>query len=181
MNLERHISQYFEREYGPLLSICDLDKASTEAIIEKEREAETGFNRFSYGKDFFDFRKLADDFLLALYSEKFGKKPERRPYYAVLGDADVIGGLFRDPYKLRIPLDHFSESEITFMCPDHFHLVGLSNKEIKRYFGYQHPEDYSEEKYPYFGKLLTYPELEARISELKIDDYLAENRRTSHW
>lgn len=181
MNLERHISHYFEREYGPFLSICDLDSADTEAIIERERDAETGFNRFSYGTDFFDFRKLADDLLLELYAKKFEKEPERRPYYAALGDADVVGGLYRDPYKVRIPIEYFSESEVTFMCPDHFHLVGLSKMETKRYFGYQPPEDYNEKTYPYFGKLLTYDELGARLSELKIDDYLAENKRTNHW
>lgn len=181
MNLERHISHYFEREYGPFLSICDLDSEGTEAIIERERDAKTGFNRFSYGTDFFEFRKLADDLLLELYSKKFGKDPERRPYYGVLGDADVVGGLFRDPYKVQIPLDYFSESEITFMCPDHFHLVGLRKANVKRYFGYQPPEDYREKTHPYFGKLLTYQELETRIHELKIDSFLAENRRTNHW
>ena len=181
MKLERHISHYFEREHGPFLSICDLDSAATESIIERERDAETGFNRFSFGTDFFDFRKLADDLLCELYSEKFGKEPERRPYYAVLGDADVVGGLYRDPHKLKIPLDYFSASEITFMCPDHFHLVGLRKMDVRRSFGYQPPKDYSEEEYPYFGKLLTYHELETQLSELKIDEYLTENRRTNHW
>lgn len=181
MELERHISHYFERDCGPFLSICDLGTEETEAIIERERDAETGFNRFSYGTDFFEFRKLTDDLLLELYARKFGKEPQRRPYFAVLGDSDVIGGLYRDPCKLRIPIDYFSESEVTFMCPDHFHLAGLSERPVRRYFGYQPPEDYCEETYPYFGKLLTYPELKSGIRELKIDAYLAENRKTNHW
>jgi|GEM_PF-3864796 len=118
MILERHISHYFEREYGPFLSICDLDTNGTEAIV-------------------------------------FGKEPERRPYYGVLGDANVVGGLYRDPHKVQIPLNYFSDSEITFMCPDHFHLVGLSKTNVKRYFGYQTPKDYSEEKYPYYQPLVS--------------------------
>ena len=67
------------------------------------------------------------------------------------------------------------------MCPDHFHLVGLNKADVKRCFGYQPPEDYREDEYPYFAKLLTYRELEARFRELKIDEYLRENRRTNHW
>lgn len=134
MNLSNYVSHYFERDYGPLLNICNLGADETRSIIERERDAETGFNRFSYGQNFFDFRKLADDLLLKLYSEKFARGPERRPFYAVLGDADVVGGLYRDPYKLRIPIEEFEEHEVTFMCPDHFHLVGLSKIEVKQSF-----------------------------------------------
>ncbi len=181
MNLDNHISHYFEREYGPLLNICDLDTDETQAIIESERAAETGFNRFSYGQEFFDYRKLADDLLIKLYSEKLDKLAPRRPFYAVLGDADVVGGLYRDPHKIRIPIEEFEEHELTFMCPDHFHLVGLSGIEMKNHFGLQAPKDWSEEEYPYFGKLLTYRELEERLHELKIDKFVDEGKRTNYW
>ncbi|MDQ8198660.1 hypothetical protein QEH56_10895 [Pelagicoccus enzymogenes] len=181
MEFENHITHYFEREVGPFLSICDLDEAATASIIEREKDAETGFNRYFFGKDFFDYRKAADDLLIELYQKKFGNKAERRPYFAALGDADVVGGLYRDPYKIRIPLDYFRECELTFMCPDHFPLVRLSDTKVKRYFGYPLPKDYTEEKYPYFGKLLTIDELRAQSEALKIDRYLEENRRTNHW
>jgi len=181
MTSTAHISHYFEREAGPLLSICDLDTDATNRLIEREREAETGFNRFSHGSDFFDFRKLADDLLIDLCTKKFGSKPSRRPYYAVLGDADVVGGLYRDPHKIRIPIDAFENHELTFMIPDHFHLVGLSKKEVKKSFGMPMPSDYTEEKYPYFGQLLTFDELEERYYDLKIDGYLGERNRSNCW
>lgn len=181
MNLANHVSHYFEREYGPLLSICNLGADETRSIIERECDAETGFNRFSYGQDFFDFRKLADDLLLKLYTEKFARAPVRRPFYAVLGDADVVGGLYRDPYKIRIPLEEFAEHEVTFMCPDHFHLVGLSKIKVPKYFGFQAPSDWNEKKHPYFGKLLTFSELKEGFYKLKIDGYLNEGRRRNDW
>lgn len=81
MKLPNHVSHYFERDYGPLLNICNLSADETRCIIESESDADTGFNRFSYGQDFFDFRKLADDLLLKLYSKKFARRPERRPFY----------------------------------------------------------------------------------------------------
>ena len=181
MEFENHITHYFEHEYGPFLSICDLDESATESIIEREKEADTGFNRHSIGTAFFEWRKLADDLLLELYEKKFGKKPERRPYFAVLGDSDVVGGLYRDPYKVRIPLDYFSDSELTFICPDHGPLVDLSTRKVKRHFGHGLPKDYTEEKYPYFGKLLTIDELRKSSKELGIDSFLEKNRRSNNW
>lgn len=181
MEFENYITHYFERELGPFLSICDLDEAETLSIIEREKDAKTGFNRYSYGKDFFDYRKVADDLLIECYERKFGKKPERRPYFAALGDADVVGGLYRDPYKIRIPLDYFSDSAVTFMCPDHFPLVRMSGRDVVRYFGHPLPEDYTEERYPYYGKLLTMDELRAQNEELKIDKYLEKKRRSNCW
>ncbi|MDF1657889.1 MAG: hypothetical protein P1U58_09770 [Verrucomicrobiales bacterium] len=181
MEFEDHITHYFEHELGPFLSICDLDEAATKSIIEREKDADTGFNRYSYGKDFFDYRKVADDLLIDCYEKKFGKKPERRPYFAALGDADVVGGLYRDPYKIRIPLDYLSDFDVTFMCPDHFPLVCMSDRKVERYFGHPLPEDYTEKRYPYFGKLLTIDELRSQNEKLKIDNYLEEKRMTNSW
>ncbi len=181
MEFAEHVSHYFEREYGPLLSICDLGSDETQKLIERESGAKTGFNRFSYGKEFFDFRKLADDLLIDLYTRKFARPPERRPFFAVLGDSDVVGGLYRHPHKIHFPIEAFEEHEITFMCPDHFHLVGLSKAKVERYFGFQPPPDYDEERYPYFGKLLTFSELKEQYRELKIDSYLDERKAKNDW
>ena len=182
MKLPAHVSHYFEKEYGPLLNICDLDPEQRSQIIHRERNAETGFNRFSFGDEFFNFRVLADDLLLNLYEQKYGVRPERRPFYGVLGDADVVGGLYRNPQKLQIPIEDFDSGELTFMCPDHFHLVSLMNKGFnKKMFGLQLPEDYSESKYPYFGKLLTYEELLENFYELKINQHLDRERKEYGW
>lgn len=182
MELPRHITHYFEKDYGPLLNICNLDPSERRQIIERERDEETGFNRFSHGEEFFDFRLLADDLLLDLYATKFGRRPSRRPFYGVLGNADVVGGLYRDPHKIVIPIEEFEEGELTLMCPDHFHLVTIMKRSQGiRVFGAQPPDDYSEEKYPYFGKLFTIEEVDAQLSALKIDSYLEERVRGNQW
>lgn len=181
MKLVPHVSHYFEKEYGPLRSVCDLSEADTEKLILRERDAETGFNRFSHGRDFFDFRKLADDLLIELYAKKFGRLPERRPFYATLGDCDVVGGLYRDPYKMRIPLADLSEHEVTFMCPDHFHLISLTRTKVKRHFGFQIPDDYREESQPYFGKLMSFDELKDGLQSLKIAAFIEERKRRNDW
>ncbi len=182
MDFATHVTHYFEKEAGPLLNICDLDPRQRSRIIDREKTAQTGFNRFSFGEEFFDFRLLADDLLLELYACKFGEKPKRRPSYAVLGDADVVGGLYRDPYKIRIPIDDFGPGEITFMYPDHFHLASFMKRSGgKKTFGLQLPEDYSESAYPYFGKLMTYEELVEGFHELKIDQHLERERKKNGW
>ena len=182
MKFPTHVSHYFEKEAGSLLNICDLDPEQRSRIIQREKNAETGFNRFSYGEEFFDFRLLADNLLRDLYEEKFRKRPARRPFYAVFGDADVVGGLYRDPHKIEIPITAFAKGELTFMCPDHFHLVSFMKKsDDKKLFGMQLPKDYSESKYPYFGKLLTYEELVQNFQKLKIDQHLEKQRNELGW
>ncbi|MDF1811516.1 MAG: hypothetical protein P1V20_04860 [Verrucomicrobiales bacterium] len=182
MEFANHISHYFEKEYGPLLNICNLDSQERSQVIHREKDAETGFNRFSYGEEFFDFRLLADDLLLDLYAQKFGERPARRPFYGVLGDADVVGGIYRDPWKIRIPVDEFAPGELTLMCPDHFHLVSIMNRTGgKRTFGYQPPKDYTESKYPWFGKLMTYEELVEDFEKLKIDRHLERQIESNGW
>ena len=182
MKLASYISHYFEKEAGPFLNICDLDPQERKEIISREKDKETGFNRFSYGEEFFDFRLLADDLIIELYESKFGRKPSRRPYYAVLGDADVVGGLYRDPYKIKIPVENFAPEELTFMFPDHFHLVSyLKRSGGKKMFGYQLPEDYSEVAYPYFGKLFTHEELLENFDFLKIRQCLERERKKNNW
>ena len=53
MSLETYISHYFERTVGPFLNICDLKAQERTRIITREKSAKTGFNRFSYGEEFF--------------------------------------------------------------------------------------------------------------------------------
>lgn len=178
---DKQISHYFEKEAGPFLNICDLSIEQRNEIIERERTAKTGFNRFAQGHEFFEFRKLADDLTIDLYTQKFGYKPKRRPFFAVLGTADVVGGLYRNPYKIQIPIEALAEDELTFMCPDHFHIVSFNKVNVRRYFGYQIPKDYTEEKYPYFGKLLTFKELQENRESLKIDKHLAIQRKRNNW
>ncbi len=182
MNFPTQISHYFEKEAGPLLNICDLDPGQRSRIIRREKDAKTGFNRFSFGKEFFDFRLLADDLLLELYESKFARCPARRPFYGVLGEADVVGGLYRDPYKIRMPVEEFASHELTFMCPDHFHLVSFMKRSGgKKAFGFQVPEDYCESEFPFFGKLMTYQELQEGLQELKIDQHLETQRKKNGW
>jgi hypothetical protein len=61
------LTHYFEADKGPFLNICDLSDEQIESIIAAEKDAETPFNRFALGLDFFKLRRAADDFLIQKY------------------------------------------------------------------------------------------------------------------
>jgi hypothetical protein len=60
------LTHYFEADKGPFRNICDLSDEQIEFIIEAEKGAETAFNRFALGSDFFKLRRAADDLLIWL-------------------------------------------------------------------------------------------------------------------
>jgi hypothetical protein len=80
-SLPGFLTHYFEADKGPFRNICDLPDQE----IEAEKHAGTAFNRFAIGPNFFKIRRAADDLLIEKYTEKFGVKPQIRPYFAVLG------------------------------------------------------------------------------------------------
>lgn len=181
MELESYISHYFERDYGPFLNICNLSREERKGIIEREASAITGLNRYYWGEDFFDFRKLADDLTLRCYEDKFGFAPQCRPLFGVLGDADVVGGLYRHPNKIHIDISVFEESELTFMFPDHFHLVSYYGVELDTYYGIQMEGFQSPERSRFLGQMFTYEEMKEHMDSLYISEHLKNFRDKNVW
>jgi len=175
LSLPTHISHYFEAEYGPFLNICDLQDDEVATLIEREKDADTAFNRFAMGEEFFSWRRSADDLLIRKYAEKFGFRPKRRPFFAILGDFDRTMTMFRDGRRLSLELSEFSEEEVTFMYPDHSHLTTLYGADVPHLF-YQ-PHHMPDELF--WGQLYTYQELcedyqSSRIAE-SIEKHLERN------
>jgi hypothetical protein len=83
------LTHYYEAERGPFKNICDLSDNELDGLISAEKNANSAFNRFALGRDFFKIRRAADDRLIEKYCEKFGVEPSTRPFYAVLGDFDL--------------------------------------------------------------------------------------------
>lgn len=177
MILPSHISHYYEAEYGPFLNICDLGDHEVDELVEREKSAETAFNRFAMGKDFLRWRKSADDLLIRAYSEKFGFDPEHRPFFAVLGDFDKTMTMFRDGRKIQLDLGDFSEEEVTFMYPDHSQLTTHYGADVP-YLFYQ-PHHLPEEKF--WGQLYTYKELAADFKASRIGESIREHQQRDGW
>jgi len=120
-------------------------------------------------------RRAADDLLMDLYQMKFRKRPAFRPVYAVLGDFHKIPGLFADPGRIRVEIADLVPEDVTFMYPDHAHLIQYFDHDSPP-FGAALPEDYCKDKMPYYGKLFTYEELKSKHVEYgissRIEQYL---------
>jgi hypothetical protein len=117
------LTHYYEAERGPFKNVCDLSEEELDHLISAEKDAETAFNWFALGKDFFKIRRAADDLLIKKYREKFGVRPLGRPFYAVLGEFDRTMSMYRDGLSIRLEMSWFSREQVTFMYPDHFVLV----------------------------------------------------------
>jgi hypothetical protein len=94
--LPTFLTHHFEADKGPFRNVCDMPEQEIGALIEKEQDAPTAFNRFALSKEFFRVRRLADDRLIEKYAQKFRRKPLARPYYAVLGQFEPVGAVLFD-------------------------------------------------------------------------------------
>jgi hypothetical protein len=176
--LPSFLTHYYEAERGLFKNVCDLSDAELDRLIAAEKDADTAFNRFALGKDFFKIRKAADDLLIEKYAEKFGCKPLNRPFYAVLGEFDRTLSMYRDGRSVRLEVSQFSREQVTFMYPDHFVLV-WSRKlfpPLPAWFG---PYPYSYE--PFHDRLFTYDELADAVIRYSLGARIASAKRQNLW
>lgn len=178
MKLPGTITHYYEADYGPFLNICDLDDEQIDALACAEKDADTAFNRFAIGADFFKWRRAADDLLIRSYTEKFGFPPQGRPFYALLGSFDKTLTMFRNGRKIILNTEEFQEHELTFMYPDHAHLISYYGSDAPPLF-YQPPP--SMRHLQFWGRLLTYPELINESSALGIDAMIESHLARDGW
>jgi hypothetical protein len=178
MGLPGYITHYFEADHGPFQNTCDLSDEEAEQLMCAERGAPTAFNRFAMGPDFLAWRREADDLLIRAYFEKFGHMPEGRPYFALLGSFDKTLTMFRDGRKVEMEVSGFPERELTFMYPDHSHLVTYYGSNAPALF-YQPPPDWDRESF--WGRLFTITELQRDYSRLGIDRMIQVHEEQGGW
>ena len=172
MSLPSFITHYFEFDKGPFRNICDLSDTQLDSVISSEKHAKTAFNRFALGRDFFKIRRAADDLLIEKYSEKFGFSPKTRPFFAVLGNFDRTTTMYRDGRSLKIEIGSLAPEHLTFMYPDHFHLV-WSKRLFTPDFPYFHQ--------PFHDLLYTYSELPQAISDYRWDSLIDGAKQRDMW
>jgi hypothetical protein len=172
------LTHYYEAERGPFKNVCDLSDKELDHPIAVEKDAETAFNRFALGKDFFKIRRAADDLLIQKYREKFGIMPADRPFYAVLGDFDRTLSMYRDGRSVRLDMSLFSREQVTFMYPDHFVLVWSKGlyPPPPALFG---PSTYSYELV--HDCLFAYNELPAAFLTYSLENRIARAREHDLW
>jgi hypothetical protein len=176
--LPSFLTHYYEAERGPFKNVCDLSDFELDRLIASEKDADTAFNRFALGKDFFKIRRAADDLLIEKYTEKFDRKPRRRPFYAVLGEFDRTLSMYRDGRSVRLEMSQFSREQVTFMYPDHFILI-WSRKLFPLLPALFGPYTYSYE--PFHDRLFTYNELAEAVVAYSLDARIARAKQQNLW
>lgn len=173
------ITHYYEAERGPFKNICDLPDEELNGLISAEKDADTAFNRFALGADFFKIRRAADDLLIEQYSEKFGVAAPGRPFYAVLGDFHQTLSMYRDGRSVRIDLSKLSREHVTFMYPDHFVLVWSRGIFAPLPALFPPPHVYSYE--PFHDLLWTYDELPEAVRTYSLDARIYRAKQLKMW
>ncbi len=143
--------------------------------MRAEKDAPTAFNRFAMGDAFLRWRREADDLLIRAYREKFGYAPAGRPYFGLLGSFDRTLSMFREGRKIELDVAGFEEFELTFMYPDHAHLLSFYGSEVPRLFYHLPPEGQHR------GKLFTLGELSRSYCEAGIEGMIADHRHRGAW
>lgn len=178
MELPDYITHYYEADYGPFLNICDMGEMELRALVESEKTAPTAFNRFAMGDTFLRWRREADDLLIRAYVEKFGRLPEGRPYFGLLGSFDRTLTMFRDGRKMEMKVRDFEDFEITFMYPDHGHLLSFYGSNVPPLF---HDLPESQEVQPFRGRLFTFAELSKGYEETGIKKMIGAHLDRDSW
>jgi len=173
------LTHYYEAERGPFKNICDVSDDELDGLISVEKGADTAFNRFALGKDFFKIRRAADDLLIEKYSEKFGFAPSTRPFYAVLGDFDRTSTMYRDGRSVRIDMSRLSREQVTFMYPDHFALVWNKGLFPAPPALFPPPHSYSYESF--HDLIFTYDELPEAVRAYSLDACVARAKQLNMW
>ena len=173
------LTHYYEAERGPFKNICDLSDDELDGLISVEKNADTAFNRFVLGRDFFKIRRAADNLLIEKYSEKFGFAPQTRPFYAVLGEFERTSSMYRDGRSLRIDLAGLPREHVTFMYPDHFALVWSRGLFAPPLSLFPAPHSYSYE--PFDDLLFTYDELPEAVRTYSLDAHIARAKELNMW
>jgi hypothetical protein len=166
------LTHYFEADKGPFLNICDLSDERIDSIIAAEKDAETPFNRFALGPDFFKLRRFADDLLIEKYAEKFDAKPKIRPYFAVLGSFDRTMGMYRHGRSIQIDVSLLTPEDLTFTYPDHFDMVWSKGLLLP-----ESPYCYQ----PFHDLLFTYAELPEAMKTYNLHARIEEAKRRGLW
>lgn len=178
MPLPTFVTHYYEADRGPFLNICDLTEEEARQLVLAEKDAETAFNRFAIGPDFLEWRRAADDLLIRAYAEKFGFAPEGRPYFALLGSFDKTLTMFREGRKITLEVADFEPHELTFMYPDHAHLVSFHGSDAPSIF-YQLPPGWESQRF--WGQLFTFGELLRDFQEMGIDGMIERHQERDGW
>ena len=121
-----YLYHYFENENGPFLNLSDLnDDEAIQVQIDLSAKSKIYAKRYSKryanGQYIFD-RRIVEKRAYSMFIRKGGKPQRQVPYYGILSENELEEGYewFVDCGVIKIPIDEFDKSTLSFTYGDSF-------------------------------------------------------------
>jgi hypothetical protein len=113
------LCHYFEAASGPFRSLSDLPIPEAEAVQEQIRKDS---NRFASRRsaDYLSIRRGLEDQIRQLFIAKGGEPVRTTPHYMILGDCPWLQTWYVEGCEIRIALECFNPSAVSFTYGDSF-------------------------------------------------------------
>jgi hypothetical protein len=119
VELPGFLTHYYEAASGPFRSLSDLLLEEAEIVQEQIRRQG---NRFASRRsaDYLRIRCQLEQQIRELFAAKGGKPLRSTPHYMILGHCDWLKTWYVDGREVRIDLERFNPSAVSFTYGDSF-------------------------------------------------------------
>ena len=138
-----YLYHYFEKERGPFLNLSDLTDDEAIQLLNdystKNRKMARDFK--GNGQYIFD-RRIVEKRAYSMFIRKGGKPKRQAPYYGILSENELEEGYewFDDCGVIKIPIDEFDKSTLSFTYGDSFPTFKPWREEESEYNLYTYDE-----------------------------------------
>jgi len=113
------LSHYYEAATDPFINLSDLPVQAAEEHLERIRQLGRAFAS-QRSADYLTIRRELEDRVRENFMEKGGKPIRSRPHYMILGACRWMLSWYIRGCELRIPLELFSPTIVSFTYGDSF-------------------------------------------------------------
>jgi hypothetical protein len=121
-----YLYHYFEKENGPFLNLSDLNddeaiQVQIDLAAQHQVYAKRYSKRYANGQYIFD-RRIVEKRAYSMFIRKGGKPQRQVPYYGILSENELeeCYEWFDDGGVIKIPIDEFDKSTVSFTYGDSF-------------------------------------------------------------
>ena len=114
------LSHYYEKGRIPFLTLTDLTDDEAVKIHARYESSENNFAMRNHDGKYISHRRMVENKLYSKFVEKGGKPKRRTPHYMILEEYEGSKRWFNDTCVVKIPLDHFNKSAVSFTYGDSF-------------------------------------------------------------
>ena len=116
---EKYLYHYYEKSKGPFLNLSDFDIDMAQSVMD-EIKANNDLMAAHRYDGYLKRRVYLEGMARELFIAKGGKPIRQVPHYMVIGRCDWLLTWYHEPEFIKIPIDSFPVSSISFSYGDLF-------------------------------------------------------------